>query len=446
MYSDASLRSKADLELMMLRDPKTGRIPEGIRSAELDYARTIPGSLYNMKKAGLKTLGNTWSRRGPFEVGGRTRALAVDVTNEKIIIAGAVSGGLWRSEDGGSTWKLANRPDQLKSVSCIAQDTRKGKENNWYAGTGELWGNSADISGDGVYKSTDGGKSWEILSSTSTGNPNTWDSRYDYIWNIAINPAARLDRDEIYVSTALGGISKSTDGGNTWKSVLGGLGNNYSLFIDLVVSKKGVFYATLSQVAGNQGTSTIKGIYRSIDGDNWKIINPDFMPQNYRRIVVGIAPSDENQVYFFGETPGTGKDGLNAYGEVIWHSFWKYTYLSGDGSGAGGTWENRSHNLPKPPSYRGHVNAQGSYNLVCTVHPTNPDIVFLGATNIYRTDDGFKTDAFTWMGGYCPYPENECANPYGYPNHHADIHAILFMPSNPEIWIYHNAVLFLLYR
>jgi len=79
-----------------------------------------------------------------------------------------------------------------------------------------------------------------------------------------------------------------------------------------------------------------KGIYRSTNGDNWKVINPDFMPENYRRIVVGIAPSDENQIYFFGETPGSGKDGLNAYGEVIWHSFWKYTYLSGDGSGAGG--------------------------------------------------------------------------------------------------------------
>ena len=69
-----------------------------------------------------------WKSVGPFNVGGRTRAIALDVTNDNIIIAGGVTGGMWRSTDEGKSWQYTNGSDAVRSVTCIAQDTRPGKE------------------------------------------------------------------------------------------------------------------------------------------------------------------------------------------------------------------------------------------------------------------------------------------------------------------------------
>ena len=84
-----------------------------------------------------------WTQVGPDTLGGRTRALAIDVNDGNTLIAGAVSGGIWKSTDGGASWTQTLTPTQLLSVTTIAQDTRTGNTNTWYAGTGEYTGNSA---------------------------------------------------------------------------------------------------------------------------------------------------------------------------------------------------------------------------------------------------------------------------------------------------------------
>lgn len=427
------LSARDNWEYLKLRDPRTGLIPRNIRTDELEYAKTLPGSYYNIKFNNHRILSYDWKIRGPYEIGGRTRALALDVRDENIIIAAGVSSGIWRSTNAGKSWKKVTKPDQLKSISCIVQDTRPGKEHIWYAGTGEFWGNSARISGDGIYKSTDGGLNWFLLPSTSTGRPNSWENPFDYIWNIVINPIAPFDRDEVYAATTAGAIVRSTDGGNTWKTVLGGYGNNYSFFTDIAVTSNGIFYATMSQVAYQPSGSIVKGIFRSTDGENWVNITPSFMPEQYRRIVIAIAPSDENQVFFVAETPNSGKETTNSRGDRLWHSIWKYKYISGDGSGAGGLWIDKSAYVPKPDLVRGQMNSQTSYNLVMKVHPRDTNIVFLGAVCLYRSDDGFSSNKFAWIGGTCPDPDDQCWYTYRYPNQHADQHAIVFLPSNPNI-------------
>jgi hypothetical protein len=115
-----------------LKDPKLGDIPSGIRAKELAFARTLP-SRERMTQAHKSTsaLAINWEFRGPENLGGRTRALAVDVANENILIAGGVSGGMWRSEDGGATWARTSKLSDLKSVTCLAQDTRLGRSNTW---------------------------------------------------------------------------------------------------------------------------------------------------------------------------------------------------------------------------------------------------------------------------------------------------------------------------
>ncbi len=427
---DFITKERIKYEYMRLRDPNTGLIPANIKHYETEYVRTLAPA--EGKTAYSKIQSARWDRRGPFEVGGRTRALAIDVSNENTMLAGGVSGGMWRSDDAGLSWRKATLPGQLHSVSAIAQDTREGKQNTWYYCTGELWGNSASINGDGIFKSTDGGNSWKQLASTATLAPQSWDNKFDYCWNITANPAAPADRDEVLVATALGGLYRTTDGGESWTAVMGGSGNGYSLFSDIAVTSKGIFYATMSQRSGvTNANSAAMGIYRSVDGVKWVNITPPDMPEKYNRIVIGIAPSDESQVYFVAETPNSGKMTFNTLGDTLWHSLWKYTYISGTGEGEGGKWENRSYQLPAPALIRGQMNSQGSYDLVLKVKPDNPDVVFIGATALYSTKDGFKTDNYSWIGGTCPF--DNCSYEWRYPNHHADLHAITFLPSNPNV-------------
>src|SRR3989339_154639 len=429
-----SLKNMNELNLLRYRDPATGKIPYHIRQKEINFVSQLPGALQNLKSDYDYLLSANWTRRGPINVGGRTRALAVDVRNENIILAGGVSGGMWRSTDGGVSWVKVTAPDQMHSVSCIIQDTRAGKQDTWYYGTGEFYGNSANISGNGIFKSTDNGLSWFPLLST-VSKPSVWESQYDYIWNIVLDYTRNND-DIIHVSTALGGIYRTTNGGTSWESVLGGFGNAYSYYTDLAMTSHAVYYATLSQrTVGDNNDSRVKGIYRSTDGMDWTDITPTNFPGIYSRIVIGIAPSDENQVYFLAAvTTGSGKATLNQVGDTLWNSLFKYTYISGNGAGGGGTWEDRSQNLPMPSTRRGHFNPQGSYNLVVKVKPDNPDVVFIGGTNLYRSNDAFATSNNTfWIGGY-----NSTFTGTGYqvyPNQHPDQHAIVFMPSNSNIML-----------
>ncbi|MCI0706994.1 MAG: T9SS type A sorting domain-containing protein [Ignavibacteriae bacterium] len=414
-------------EFMRVRDPKTNAIPHNIREKELAFAKTLPTreSLARVLRkqsgsssaVGVQAL--TWTGRGPFNVGGRTRALAVDVSNENVILGGGVSGGMWRSTDGGATWTRTSSLASInQSVTSLVQDTRSGKTNTWYYGTGEFLGGSASggggnafYTGDGIFKSTDGGQSWSILAETSTNIPEGFENFFDYVWNIAVDPS-NAAQDEVYAAT-YGAIFRSTNGGLNWSPVLGG-GSPYSPYVDVAVTSGGVVYAALSSGGSAQG------IWRSTNGTSWANITPASWPGTYNRTVFGIAPSNENVVYFASETPGGGTNG---------HSLWKYTYVSGDGTGAGGTWVNRSANIPMLGAPVGDFDSQFGYDLIVKVKPDNENAVFLGGTNLYRSTDGFATTGnTTWIGGYAT--ANDISR---YDNHHPDQHSFAFLPSNASI-------------
>ncbi len=412
------------------RDPATGRIPRSAFQRSLEYAATLPGSYSRIMSKKERVQAYEWSRRGPINFGGRTRALALDVRDENIILAGGVSGGMWRSEDCGVTWTKTTRPDQLHSTSCLTQDTRAGKEDIWYCGTGEYFAIYGGLRGDGVYKSTDNGRSWFQLESTISESPQRWNP-FDYVWNIVIDHT-NSEQDIIYAATSIGSVQRSTDGGESWRRVMGGFGNEYSWFTDIAISPSGVLYATFSQKAF-QGDSKTKGIYRSTDGIEWTEITPDFMPERYRRIVIGISPSDENIVYFLAETPESGLMTRNTRGDSLWHSLWKYNYISGAGSGEGGEWSDLSQSLPHPERVRSQFNSQGGYDLMIEVKPDNPDVVFIGGTNLYRSTDGFRTEEnVKLIGGYC-WDDTSCRDKYTYPNHHADQHWLVFSRLDPNV-------------
>jgi photosystem II stability/assembly factor-like uncharacterized protein len=414
--------SNAYMEWLQLRDPATNRIPRGIRQGEREFARTIPSSQAGagmMKGASVPE--NIWIGRGPANVGGRTRALALDVTNEQIMLAGGITGGMWRSEDGGTSWQRTTLPTQHPTVTCLVQDTRPGKTSTWYYGTGEYRSNSwrfgnTLLQGDGIFKSTDGGRTWSPLSSTVANTPQSLDSPFEYVNSIAINPA-NTEQDEV-LAACYGGIMRSTDGGASWRRVLGEPGNPTG-YTTVTISPTGVYMAAI----GTGGTTT--GIFRSVNGVNWTNISPADWPDSCMRVVMDIAPSNDDVLYVAAETPGTGLTIAGSYGFAEYYSLWKYTWRSGNGSGSGGNWENRTDNLPNDSTI---FNSLHSYCFLMKVDPDKQNTVYLGGSNLYRSTDGFATaENVQWLGGYHPQYF------YGYPGGlHPDQHAVVLSPSDPN--------------
>lgn len=423
--SEENLSARKKWELERLADPRTGRIPRGIRQKELAFAATIPG---HGAQARLNSQMVPWELRGPTNLGGRTRAFAMDVTNENVLFAGGVSGGLWRSTDAGLTWNRVTDLNGYQGVIAIAQDKRPGHTDTWYYLTGEAYGTSASgggafYLGNGVYKSTDGGLTWNSLPSTVSGTPQSFDNVWDVAWNMVTdvsNPA----EEEVYVAT-YDAIYRSVNGGTSWSRVrgYGGTTAASAYFTDVAVSPSGVVYATLS----SDGATNQKGIWRSNDGITWTNITPSNFPSVYDRLVIEIDPNNENRVYFFGPTPGFGRVSTDFLGDTLYNSLWRLEYDT-----AGSVWTDLSQNMPGNIGVFNGLNTQGGYDVVVKVKPGDPNTVFIGGTNIYRSTSAFADSLNTTvMGGYAI----GAALPFvgEYPGHHPDQHVLAFLPSNPDV-------------
>jgi len=414
---------RREWQRMRFADPATGQIPAGIQFLERQYAATLPQAVAERGGNGQ------WMSRGPWNVGGRTRALAIDVTNEDRLLAGGISGGMWLSEDGGQTWARKTPLNAHPGCTGIAQDIRAGKTNIWYYTSGELYGASSSAPGayylgDGMFKSIDSGNTWTPVNATAGGNPHLFSNVWQGVWRVATDPVAT--QDVVYAAT-YGAIFRSANGGTSWTVVRGSASAQpFSYYTDIAVTSTGVAYASLSSDGAQ------KGIWRSTNGTTWTNITPAFMPNVYNRLVIGFNPDDEDEVYFFGTTPGSGH--YTSYiGSDDWTSLFKYTYVSGDGSGVGGQWENRSANLPSTGTEFDQCAAQGGYDLVVKVQPGTGTVV-IGGTNLWRSTDGFASaNNTTKIGGYkigTVFPFFEL-----YPNHHPDLHEVVFLPSDPNVMI-----------
>ncbi|MGP8214143.1 MAG: WD40/YVTN/BNR-like repeat-containing protein, partial [Bacteroidia bacterium] len=409
-----------------LADPATGRIPDNIRAKELAFAATLPNDAqFAHRMAGT----NTWNMRGPWNVGGRTRSFAADVNSEAILLAGTCAGGMWRSADSGKTWTLTTPLATEQSVSCLAQDTRANHSNVWYYGSGECYGTSASAAGafylgNGLYRSLDDGQTWKVLPATNV-NSNSFKSFWQALWNVATDPSAPDSLSVVY-ACSIGAVYRSSDTGNTWKTVLGGSTSSYSYYTDVQVSATGVVYATLSS-DGPQ-----KGIWRSTDGIHYTNITPPGFPASYNRIVIGISPTDPNQVYFLANTNGAGMPDTNFLGEVEWDGLWKYKYLSGDGDSAGGVWWNLTANLPHTGGLFDKYNSQTSYDMIVRFFPTDTSTIYIGGTDLFRSTTGFfDADHTAHIGGYGVGTSIPAIQVY--PGHHPDQHMVFFSNSNPYI-------------
>ncbi len=459
---------RARYEWLLTRDPQTGKIPDGIRAKELAWLKTMPirkNGLFNPveipKSAfgstsndiqflmsdnpyGNAQTGNTFLAAGPTQNGGRTRAVAFDLrynnTTNKVILAGGVNGGIFRTTDGGVSWKFVHPPFEVRGVSSFAQDPTQ--PDTWYAGTGEPIGASAGypsafVFGNGILKSIDNGLTWSILSSTSVTDPTSFSSPWCFIHKIAVHPIT----GDVYAAIHRK-VVRSSDGGATWTSVFestsatSGIGG----IADVLITKNGskIFIAMSGRIedrayagiftsaTGGNGTFTriaggIKDAPDSVAGwrsYNNKINTAGDYSGGWGRLVIAIAPSNENILYTMVENTDNAANKPEA------------DLFKCDMSTTPFTWQKLTDNLVAKRDGKSlkYMEMQGGYNMLLAIHPTNPNIVLAGGVNLFRSKDGFATkDSVLFAGGVSSstYTDSSSIS-------HADNHSFSFDPSNPN--------------
>ncbi len=430
---------RLSFDQMRLKNPVTQTIPKSIQEGEKAFAATLPVGTTTNNRLGRSISKNAnnfsqWKNRGPFNIGGRTRAIAIDRSNEEILFAGGVTGGLWKSYDTGASWKRITANSVTKSISTIVQDPREGKEMIWYYGTGEgqtigidATGGSGETpyTGNGVYKSTDGGDTWNLLTATSDDDPSRI-GEMDYVFGIVVHPITGA----LFVATNAG-IFQSTDEGNSFSKVLPV--TNFSIIELKVAPTSGRLYASVA----NRNRGKEYGWYTSLDGVTWEEITPSVLenPNSHGRTMIAVDPSREHIVYFF----TFWKDKYMKPKSGLTNRLFRYNREATNAD----QWEDLSKKIPAKDRVLGinnttlsGLNTQDGYNMVLEVHPTNPDIVLIGGVNLFRTLDGFKRrladSKGDWIGGKSGIGNtNDPLRPH-YPNHHVDQHNLVFFRSSPN--------------
>jgi photosystem II stability/assembly factor-like uncharacterized protein len=322
---------------------------------------------------------------GPFR-GGRALTAVGVIGQPNTYYFGAVSGGIWKTTNGGLTWTPVFDDKPVSSIGSIA--VAESDPNVIYAGTGEACIRGNISYGDGVYKSTDAGKTWT--------NMGLHDTRH--IGRVLVNPR---NADVVYVA-ALGhaygpnedrGVFRSTDGGKHWEKIL--YVNNKSGAIDLAMDRANprILFASFWEANRTPWSLTSGGpgsaLYKTTDGGaTWRKIEGHGWPSAVLgRIGVSISPADSNRVYAIVEA-------LEELGGV---------YRSDDG-GEHWTHTTDDHRMRSRAWYYTHIIAD----------PKTPDVAYALNTGIFRTIDAGKT--------WAPLT--------GLP--HGDHHDLWIDPTNPQ--------------
>ena len=334
-----------------------------------------------------------WQEIGPGNVGGRTRTLVINPQDPDIMYAGGVAGGVWKSTDAGASWTALDDSMLNLAVCSLAMDP--ANPDVLYAGTGEGFFNGDRVRGLGVFKTVDAGATWTQLPATVGG---TYPEGFYYVNDIVISPN---DSNRVYAATWYG-VFRSLDAGVSWELVLSNsnyasTANDSDFFsfagaTDLAIRPDGpndtVFVAL--------GSFTQDGLYRSTNngaGGSWTRLGTpsDLDRSDQGRMVIALAPSDPDIVYV--SMCNNGASDLTGATIDIFRSL--------DG---GATWAPRLDNSTVPwsdinPNLHSNLifsngcagssrPTQGWYDAALAVDPTDPDVVWVGGIDAFRSTDG----------------------------------------------------------
>ena len=314
---------------------------------------------------------------GPTIMGGRVSDLAVVESDPRTFYVGVASGGVWKTENAGITFTHVFKDEATASVGDVT--VSPSNPNVVWVGTGEPNNRQSSPWGNGVYRSTDAGRTWTHLGLENTHN----------IGRIQVHPR---DPDVAYVA-AVGhlwgpnperGVYRTTDGGEKWELVLFVDENTGAIDLAMDMSDPRTLFAAMYQrrrrAWGFNGGGPGSGIYRTTDGGNsWKELTNGLPAGDKGRIGLDIYRGDGNMVFALVEAdargPGQGFGGGGGDGK-------NGVYRSTD---RGERWEHLS-NTNNRPMYYSQIR----------VDPSDPDRIYLGGGVLYRSSDGgrnFTPDA-----------------------------------------------------
>ena len=279
---------------------------------------------------------SSWAWMGPGNVGGRVRALVIHPTSTNTMWAGSVSGGIWKTTNGGATWNVLEDFMANMAVSTLVIDP--GNANVLYAGTGEGFYNGDGLLGAGVFKTTNGGTTWTQLSST---NNSSW----YYVNRLAISP----DSATLLAATQ-SGIWRSTDGGTIWSQRLA----NEALDINFDPSNSS------KAIASGWGG---EAWYSTDGGSTWNTATFTGISGFEDRVELAYAPSNPTIVYA----------SVDDNSGEIWKSV---------NSGQTYTLVNTGND---------YLGGQGWYDNIIWVDPTNANTLMVGGIDLWRSTNGGGT-------------------------------------------------------
>jgi len=320
---------------------------------------------------------------GPAATSGRITSIDGVALDPRILYVGSAGGGVWKTTNGGNTFNSVF-DDNAQSIGAVRID--QAHPDTVWVGTGEPWVRNSVSIGDGVYRTTDGGKTWKNMGLEKT----------ERIARIVIDPRTP---STVFVA-ALGhlwnddenrGVYRTTDGGSTWERVLYVDEGTGCADIAIDPENPGILYAAMWQFrrtpwsfsSGGSGS----GLYRSTDGGKkWAKVAGGLPTERVGRIAVAVAPSKPEVVYALVESAESA------------------LYRSTD---RGATWERRSRN----PAITGRP----FYFASLTVDPKDPDKIYKPDFSLVASNDGGETFYSPFSGGG---------------NVHSDLHAVWVDPIN----------------
>lgn len=338
----------------------------------------------------------TYREIGPALMGGRIADLAVVESKPQHFFVATGSGGLWKTENHGTSWTPLFDDQPTSSIGDVQID--QSNPNLVWVGTGEPANRQSSPWGNGVYKSTDGGESWQHMGLEET----------KHIGRVLIHPR---DPDIVYVAAvgdlwgpnAERGVYRTMDGGESWELVL--FIDEHTGAIDMAMdpSDPKTLFAAMYQRRrtgfGFNGGGPGSGLYRTVDGgENWVELTEGLPEGDKGRIGIDVYRGDGNLVYALVEADArSAGQGFGGGGGARESGLFRST-------DRGTTWEKVSDTNPRP-MYYSRVN----------IDPTNPDRIYVLGTQLMISDDGgrtFRSDGAVQI--------------------HVDHHAIWVNPEDPD--------------
>lgn len=321
-------------------------------------------------------LRNGWEPAGPYNIGGRITDLAINPANPATIYVGAASGGILKTTDNGATWNNIFTEAPVISIGALALDP--ANDQVLYAGTGEANSSSQSYLGNGIYKTTDGGATWQHLGLEQTA----------YFGRIVVdysntNRIFAAACGTLFTPNDHRGIYRSQDGGQSWQQVLFVSDSTAGIDIAQHPSNPQILYAAMwERMRGHtyrRSHGVTSGIYKSLDGGvTWTLLTNGLPGGDQKgRIGLAIARNNPDIVYAFIDRMQNGYSFATVFKTTNGGQSWTQT---NDGA------------------LEGMNSTFGWYFGQIRVDPQNDQRIFVLGVDMYRSENG--GNSYTQISGY----------------------------------------------